>query len=66
MEITVKITEFEHFCDYLSEMYSVVEYLEVKPVKSELDRRVIDSFRELEKRIDTDDVKQCRLLEAVK
>lgn len=66
MEITINITEFDHFCTYLSEMYAVVEYLEVKPVKSELDRRVIDSFRELEKHIDTDDVKKDRRFEVVK
>lgn len=66
LEITVNVTEFDHFCTYLSEMYAVVEYLEVKPVKSELDRRVIDSFRELERHIDIDDAKQGRLLEVVK
>lgn len=60
MEITVNITEFDHFSTYLTEMYAVVEYLEFKSVKSELDRRVIDSFRELEKYIDTDDVKKNR------
>lgn len=62
MEITVNITEFDHFSTYLTEMYAVVEYLEVKPVKSELDRRVIDSFRELERHIDADGVEKNDIL----
>lgn len=58
MEITVKVTEFECLPEFLTEMYAMVEYLEVKPVKSELDKRMINSFRELIEHIDTDDIKK--------
>lgn len=58
MEIIVKLTEFECLSEFLTEMYAIVEYLEVKPVKSELDKRMINSFRELVKHIDTDDIKK--------
>ncbi len=66
MEVTVKLTEFEYLSEFLTEMYAIVQYLEVKPVKFALDKRMINSFRELTKHIDTDDIKKNSPFEIVR